>query len=100
MVTRIKIDTTISRKAHNEAARNLRKAHSEEYMDLLDAAYTGLGVESPRQRRVRKAQEAADARLLAAQKKQAREQRKIEEARALLEAAGLSVFDGSEAVSA
>ncbi len=95
-MARTKIDPAISRKANQMATKALREQHRPQFMALLDMAYTELGVESPRQRRERKTQEQANAVLLRKQKAAEKKAAQIAAARALLEAEGLSVFDGTE----
>jgi hypothetical protein len=98
-VARTKIDPAISRKAYADATKQLKLTYAAEFARYLDAAYIELGVESPRQRRERKAQEQAEAVLLRKQKVAARMAKKIEEARALLEAEGITVLDNSEVLA-
>lgn len=86
---RHKIDESITRKAHAHAFRALKAAHVEEYADLVDEGYDALGVESPRMRALRRKAEAAEKRAVAAAAREAREQRKIDEARAFLASKGV-----------
>jgi hypothetical protein len=95
-MARNKIDPAISRKAYADATKALKEKHSGEFADLLDKAYEALEVESPRQRSLRLANEAQEKKDAAEAKRQARQAAKIEEAKALLEAAGLSVIPGTE----
>lgn len=95
-MARTKIDPAISRKAYAEATSQLKKTHNAEFLRYLDAAYEEMGVESPRQRSLRLANEAQEKKDAAEAKRQARQAAKIEEAKALLEAAGLSVIPGTE----
>lgn len=92
-MARTKIDPAVSRKAYSVATAALKERYSAEFMTLLDLAYTEQGVESPRQRQARKAEEAAAAREAAAEKRAAAKQAKIEAAKALLEEAGLTVSE-------
>jgi hypothetical protein len=95
-MARNKIDPAVSRKAYAAATSRLKELNADQFAMLLDEAYSDQGVESPRNRRDRLAEEAAQARLAAAAKRQARQDAKIAEAKALLEAAGLSVIPGTE----
>jgi hypothetical protein len=97
---RTKIDPAVSRKAYAIAERNLKALNADQFALLLDEAYGSLGEDSPRVRREKAAEAEAHKRLLTAQKKEAAKARKIAEARALLEAAGLSVSDGDDDVIA
>jgi hypothetical protein len=90
-VARHKIDPAISRKAYAAAEKALKELHADQFALLLDEAYEALGVESPRQRRERIAGEAAQAAAARAVAREAKAQAKIEEAAALLRAAGIQV---------
>ena len=92
-MARTKIDPSISRKAYSLATAALKEKHAAEFLDLLDEAYSEQGVESPRQRQNRRAEEAAAARVEREAKKAAAKQAKIEAAKALLEEAGLTVSE-------
>lgn len=98
-MARHKIDPEISRKAYSLATKALKEAHADEFAELIDAAYETMGVESPRVRRMRLAAEAAEAakarRLVRAEK----DKKRLEDAAALLRAAGVQVTlpDGSAA---
>lgn len=86
---RHKIDESITRKAHAHAVRALKAAHTDEYADLVDEGYDAQGVESPRMRALRRKDEAAEKRAVAAKAREDREQAKIAEAVAFLESKGV-----------
>lgn len=88
-MARTKIDPAVSRSAYADATKALKEAHSGEFADLLDAAYKAQDVESPRQRSIRLQVEAQAKKDAAAEKRAAREQAKVDEAIALLEAKGI-----------
>jgi cell division septum initiation protein DivIVA len=101
-VSREKIDPAVSRKAYALAVSGLKEAHADEFLDLLDDAYGTLDVESPRRRRERLAAAAAEAAQSRRLAREARAQAKLEEAAALLRAAGVSVelpFEAAEDVA-
>jgi hypothetical protein len=94
MMARNKIDPAVSRKAYADATKALKEKYSAEFADLLDDAYEALAVESPRQRSIRLQGEAQARRDAAAAKRAEREQAKVDEAIALLEAKGIRLdFD-------
>lgn len=89
--SRRKMDPAVSRKAYNDAEMRLKQAHREEYLGYVEESYVAQGVESPKAYRDRLAAE-KDARQGArAAARAAKEQAKIDEAAALLRAAGIEV---------
>jgi hypothetical protein len=98
---RTKIDPAVSRKAYAAAEKALKALHVEQFALLLDEAYADLGVDSPRVRREKAAEDAAAKRLLNAQKKERAAQARLEAAAALLRAAGVQVaLPGEDAENA
>lgn len=89
----------MSRKAYAIAEKALKQEHASEFADLLDAAYTSLGAESPRQRRQRLLAEKASAASERRAAKAAKEQAKIDEAIAFLKAKGVQVALDAEDVA-
>jgi len=100
-MARRKIDPAISRKAYSTAEKALKSLHVEQFALLLDKAYADLGVDSPRVRRNKAAEEVAMKRLLNEQKKERAAQARLEAAAALLRAAGVQVaLPGEDAENA
>lgn len=94
-MARSKIDPAVSRKAYAMAEKALREKHAAEFAALVDVSYMELGVESPRQRRERLADERMEAALLRKQKVAARMAKKIEEAKAFLREQGVEVEESA-----
>ena len=98
-MARNKIDPAISRKAYSTATKALKALNADQFSLLLDEAYAALGVESPNARRERLERERILKSAAAAEQRALRQQKKIEEAKALLEAAGLQVIPGTESAA-
>lgn len=97
-MARHKIDPAVSRKAYAAAEKALKSLHAEQFALLLDEAYESMGVESPRQRRERLANEAAQAAFERRAARAAREAEKVQEAIEFLRKQGIDVpvLDGLE----
>ena len=90
-MARHKIDPAVSRKAYANATKRLKDLNAGQFALLLDEEYAALGVESPKARRERLQAEAALAAKARREAREAKERAKIEEAAALLRAAGFAV---------
>lgn len=90
-MARHKIDPAVSRKAYAAATKRLKDLNSGQFALLLDEEYAALGVESPKVRRERLAREAAEAARARREAQAAKKSKRLEEAAALLRAAGVEV---------